>query len=202
MSRIFTLSVFCLLGFCVVVVSLPQSDDGGELALFLLSGGPRGEEVRPQRRQARLHPLSHQVLRQHLRRVPSTHPCGIKGVWSCICMYFLSGLTPFLPLHLPLIKLPSSIRSSAIRVGTGMRIVSVVRSVTSLWPRSPSAPKTTASCVGSAAPERMLHAATAATKPYRLVRSIACKPRFYTISRKALCCETGPLVNCKNKDQI
>lgn len=75
--------VSCILpslsSWCIVVVSLPRSDDGRELKLFLLSGGPRGEEVRPQRGPAGVHPLPHQVLRQLLRRVPSSHPCGIKG---------------------------------------------------------------------------------------------------------------------------
>lgn len=70
----------------------------------------------------------------------------------------------------------SSIRSSATRADTGTRSVSAVQSVTSLWLRSPSAPRMTASCVGSAAPERMLHAATAVINPYWRVRLITFTP--------------------------
>lgn len=104
-------SVPCLF---VVVLSLHWSDDGRQLALFLLSGGPWGEEVRPQRRQAGVRPLPHQVLRQLLRRVPPTHPCGIKGACyeqlSFLCMHFLSALSSLtaLPLCFPPTHLPSN----------------------------------------------------------------------------------------------
>lgn len=65
------------------------------------------------------------------------------------------------------VSLPT--RSSAIRAGSGMRSVSVVPSVTSLWLRSLSAQRTTASCVGSAAPGRTPLVVTAAINPYLLV---------------------------------
>lgn len=130
-------------------------------------------------------PLPHQVLCQHLRRVPSTHLCGNKGMRDLLAVKFLyiflirsviQYLT-VLPLYFALLSsVPSSIRSSVIRANTGMRSVSVAPSVTSLWPRSPSAPRRTASCVGSAAPERTLHAAMAAINPYWLVRLMTGKP--------------------------
>ena len=154
----------------VAALSLPRSDDGRQLSLFLLSGGPRGKEVRQKRGQAGVRPLPHQVLRQHLRRVSSTHPCGIKG--ASIIMYFRSSGP--CSLNIPVVRLssipPSSIRSSAIRAGSGTRSVSGVQSVTSLWPKSPSAPRMIASCVGSAAPRRTRRAATAAINPSWLVR--------------------------------
>lgn len=155
-----------------------RSDDGRQLKLLLLSGGPRGKKVCPQWRQVGVCPLPHQVLRQLLRWVPSTHPCRIKGKCFQLPLYFPSMC---LSLNSPV---PSHIRSSAIRAGTGMRSVSVVQSVTSLWPRSPSAPRTTASCAGSAAPERMLHAATAVTNPYWLVRQSTSNTDFVLLAEK------------------
>lgn len=66
---------------------------------------------------------------------------------------------------------PLAIRSSTTRVATGMKIVSAAPGATRTWPRSPSAPKTSASCAGSAARRRTLRGATAATNPYWPVRS-------------------------------
>ena len=96
-------------------------------------------------------------------------PIPVESKVRLSCMYLFSG--PCF-LHVPVISLspPSSIRSSAIKAGSGTRSASVVRSVTSLWPKSPSAPRMIASCVGSAAPRRTLHAATAAINPSWLVR--------------------------------
>lgn len=124
--------------------------------------------------------LPHKVLRQLLRRVPPSHLRGNKGVSSsCIslCGFRSFGISCHLrPAVIQKISPFSSIRSSATRADTGTRSVSAAQSVTSLWLRSPSAPRMTASCVGSAAPERMLHAATAVINPYWRVRLITFTP--------------------------
>lgn len=144
-----------------------QSNNVRQLTLLLLSGGPRRKKVCPQWRQTSVRPLPHKVLRQLLCRVSSTDPCGIKGRPSLSALSSLH-VTSFIIISLFLL---SAIRSSTIRAATGMRSVSAAPSVTSLWPRSRSAPRTTASCVESAAPERMHHVAMAATNPYWLVRA-------------------------------
>lgn len=133
-----------------------HSHDGRQLTLFLLSGGPRWEEVRPPRRQTSVRPLPHQVLRQLLRRVPPTHPCGVKGTAPSVYSVSWMHLSP----------VPLATRSSTIRAATGTKSVSAAQSATRTWPRSRSAPKTSASCAGSAARKRPLHGAMAATNLY------------------------------------
>lgn len=67
-------------------------------------------------------------------------------------------------LHLS--PLPLAIRSCTTRVATGTKSVSAAQSATRTWPRSRSAPKTSASCAGGAAPKRPPRGAMAATNLY------------------------------------
>lgn len=68
-------------------------DDGWQLSLFLLPGGPRWEAVCPKRGEAGVCSLSHKVLRQLMCRMPQTHLSGDKGVfsrwiWTGLGLYF------------------------------------------------------------------------------------------------------------------
>lgn len=140
---------------CAVVLGtrLLHGNNVRQLTLFLLPRWPGREEVRSPWRQASVRPLLHQVLRQLLCRVPSAHSCGVKGISPSV--YSPSWLH-----HSPVTL---AIRSSTIRVATGMKSVSAAPSATRIWPRSLSIPKMSASCAGSVALKRMLRGAMAAT---------------------------------------